>query len=722
MCELWERKMEKMNKKIDRGPTKAGDLECEVVRTVEAVGPMTGREATVTPSDFRARGRCRIGRGLGCLILTITLLPALVMPLVLGSTLTGSAHEASVFPVPPPTGDPAGDLAAINTAVAKAKAWQASQPRSADGLAAKVEVVLARGTYALCPTGSSTPAPPQGGGGQYCLQFTDWENLVFRGTGDETRIVLLDPDEGYIDFFQSRHVRVADLTLDMKTVPFTQGRIVAVHLNGINLASLDVQLDQGFQTFADPIYQFHDSNFLVIMDPLVARPKPGVPNFMRITFTPPPYSGGTFAWSVLLADGKTWRLTFEPTGSPPWRFTDPQHAPIVSGDRFVFVTRRPNSGIFATLSDTVTLAHVTIHAAGALTTGFVNNTGPLLIDDLDVRILPGSPRLISSDADGAHFQNNRGPVIIQNSSFQGMADDAIAIYSLATTITQVIAPGANGKVVDFSPRTILTGDRLQILDATNGAIRGTGMVTQADVFKCPPGVVLMCYNLTLDAVPAGTAAQDIAYIYNAAGTGASIHDNVFHAHRGNGILLFSPESSVADNEFTEVPNQGITVGPYHAAFIQGPVPDHVVVRGNSFHGGNVGSVDVLVTSVIAKSGVPGNQTNAVDGPSHVVITDNHFRDPAFPVMNIAVGDHINLSDDRVASDVASDVAATGAPAPAVRLTVGREITVQDLSVRAASGVTAAVEIDCGVTDVAPSRWTIRSGQIPPILDLRPQCR
>jgi hypothetical protein len=512
---------------------------------------------------------------------------------------------------------------------------------------------------------------------------------------------------------------VANLTLDMQTAPFTQGRIAAVHLDGVNLGSLDVQLDQGFQTFADPIYQFHDTNFLVVMDPAAARPKPGVPNFMRLAFTPPPYSGGTFAWGALLPDGKTWRLTFEPTGSPAWRFTDPSHPPIVPGDRFVFVTRRPNSGIMVTLSDTVTIAHVTIHAAGGLTTGFVQNTGPLLIDDLDVGIPSDSPRLISTDADGAHFQNDRGPVTIRNSSFQGMADDAITIYSLTTTINQVIASGANGKVVDYSPRIIREGDRLQILDATDGAIRGISTVAQAQTFRCPPGIVVTCYNLTLDAVPPGTTAQDIAYLYNAAGNGASIHDNVFHAHRGNGILLFSPDSSVVDNEFTEVPNQGITVGPYHAAFTQGPVPDHVVVRGNSFHGGDVGSVDVLVTSVIAKSGVLGNQTNAVDGPSHIAIADNVFHNPTYPAIDVAIGDHIHLSGDHIASDVA---AAAPAPAPAVLLAAGSEITVRDLSVRAASGVTAAVEIGCGVRNVVPSRWTIRSGQILPILDLRPQCQ
>jgi hypothetical protein len=384
----------------------------------------------------------------------------------------------------------------------------------------------------------------------------------------------------------------------------------------------------------------------------------------------------------------------------------------------VFVTRRPNSGIFASFCDTVTVAHVTIHAAGALTTGFVQNTGPLLVDDLDVSIPEGSPRLISTDADGAHFQNNRGPVTIRNSSFQGMADDAVAIYSLATTIKQVTTPGANGKVVDFSPRVIQEGDRLQILDATNGAIRGTGTVTQAQAFKCPAGVALMCFNLTLDAIPAGTAAEDLAYLDNAAGNGASIHDNVFRAHRGHGILLNAPGSIVSDNEFTGVPNDRIIIGPFHAAFSQGPVPDHVVVQRNSFRGGDVGSSDVLVASVIPKVGAVGGQTNAVDGPSHIIVTDNNFRNPALPAVDVEIGDHIDLSDERIVSNVA----ATAAPAPAVRLAAGSEIAVRDLSVRAAGGVTAAVEIGCGVTGVMPSRWTIRSGPIPPILDLRPQCR
>jgi hypothetical protein len=127
-------------------------------------------------------------------LLAVAFIAALAATAALTTAFADS--DAGVFHVPPPTGDPAADLAAINAALADAKAWQASQEKAPDELAAKVEVVLAPGTYNLCPAGSSTPAPPQGGGGSYCLQFIGWENLVFRGTGRETKIVLLDPDEG----------------------------------------------------------------------------------------------------------------------------------------------------------------------------------------------------------------------------------------------------------------------------------------------------------------------------------------------------------------------------------------------------------------------------------------------------------------------------------------------------------------------------------------------
>src|SRR5262249_49705199 len=50
---------------------------------------------------------------------------------------------------------------------------RAMQPKGADGLSAKVEVVLAPGTYRLCPDGGT---PAAWGAGKFCLRLNGWEN------------------------------------------------------------------------------------------------------------------------------------------------------------------------------------------------------------------------------------------------------------------------------------------------------------------------------------------------------------------------------------------------------------------------------------------------------------------------------------------------------------------------------------------------------------------
>jgi hypothetical protein len=649
-------------------------------------------------------------------------LAALGLPADLSTAFAAAPGDAGIFSVAAPTGDPAADLAAVEAALAKAKAWQAGQPKGADGLAAKTEVVLAAGTYRLCPTGGN---PPPRGAGRYCLQLNDWENLVFRGTANATKLVLLDPNDGYIFMFQSRHLALADLTFDFQVAPFIQGRVVAANTKGPALASIDVQVDDGFKGFADPFYQIPGAGFLTIMDPALARPKEGVPNFMRIAYRPPPYSNQELARGTLLADGKTWRLTYDPNGSPAWLFSDARHPPIVRGDRFVYVSRLPNSGVMAAFCDTVTLSHLTFRASGGLTTAFLENTGPLLVDHLNIGIPADSRRLISSNADGVHFQNNRGPIEVQYSNLQGMADDAIVVYAVSGTIHQVLAGGQNGKIVVYAQRRILPGDRLQIIDSTSGTIERVAAVTAVQQTKCPADINVACFGVNLDLVPASTKPGDITFVYNAAGTEVSIHNNVIQAHRGNGIFLGGSNSTVADNEFTYVPSNGITIGPDHAgllaglAGILGPVPDHVSIRHNSLTGGgpNSGRL-VLISSMIPKSGMRGNEAVAAEGPSDITISDNTFHNPATPAIDVVVGERIELANNKIMSDSPL----VRVPGPAVRFSAGSGLSVNGLVVGPANGISAAVELGCGVRPIDPTRWTIQSAPAPVLLDRRAQCR
>ena len=150
----------------------------------------------------------------------------------------------------------------------------------------------------------------------------------------------------------------------------------------------------------------------------------------------------------------------------------------------------------------------------------------------------------------------------------------------------------------------------------------------------------------------------------------------------------------------------------------GPVPDHIELRRNSFGVGATGSHDLLLTSAIPKAGNWAAGAIAVEGSSDIAIAENTFYNPVAPAIDVVVGARIDISNNKIVSDAF----VSSVPGPAVRLSAGAGFSVNGLSVGPASGITAAVEIDCGVRAIDPSRWSIQSGAIPRLLDRRPQCQ
>jgi hypothetical protein len=71
---------------------------------------------------------------------------------------------------------------------------------------------------------------------------------------------------------------------------------------------------------------------------------------------------------------------------------------------------------------------------------------------------------------------------------------------------------------------------------------------------------------TIDAMPARTTAGDGAYLYNAAGNGASIRHNVF-LHTATTEFSFSRPTALLPTMNSLRSNNGVTIG--HVAFNQG---------------------------------------------------------------------------------------------------------------------------------------------------------
>ena len=605
-----------------------------------------------------------------------------------------------------------------------AKAWQTSQQSGADGLPPLVSVKLAPGIYRVCDA-AAVPALPQTDS-FYCLNFSGLKNFQFVGSDSTSEIRIMEPYIGIALIDSAQNVTLAKMTFDYEVPPFLQGTVTGISYtsNGKTIETLNLQTDSSSQKFSDIAYnQLNSGNFIELIDSLRAAPKKNVPSYMPLLSNSSPFTDVNTAYATLLSDQITWQVRLDQNLG--WANLDPVHPQVSVGDRFVFKSLDPRSGgIMARFSDTITLSQLNIFGSASIATAFVDNTGPIVEDHVNVMIRPNSDRLISSNADGAHFQNDRGPITIQYSTYSAMGDDAIAIYSIGMNVWSVSS--ANQFVV-YAPRHIYNGDKFQFLDRNTGRIRGMAAATEAASFQCPSGYNY-CYNVTVDMMPQGVQAGDILYLYNAAGgSNVLIHNNLISDHRGNGILLLAPGSQVIDNKFLNSQTGVIMVGPFLPYYNQGPVPDHVSISGNVIDSGGIfyGQIangawsscagcyepQILVTSAIAG---PSGTVTALSGPSAITIEGNSFTNPVTPSVEVDSASGVSLLNNKFSSSLSI----IRIPGPAVLFNSGSALSVKGFTIEnLGSNLTSIIEINCpmgvsvsnivdnGVTDLVTDHQT-----------------
>jgi hypothetical protein len=210
-----------------------------------------------------------------------------------------------------------------------------------------VEIVLEAGTYLVQPERPRTD----------CFPIRQATNLVVRGAGKATRIMINDPASAGFSFGLSRNVSVRELTVDYDPVPFCQGTIRTV------------DVDAGwFELDVEPGYPTPD-------------------HFM------------TPRWEH--REARVWRF-----------FTADEHyrrnlAHMRAGDAYVHLARGHGSAVFAQGCDGIRIENVTIHAAPGLAVGMVANRGEIVVRRLEVRYASDTTRLLTTNADGVHCQQNR---------------------------------------------------------------------------------------------------------------------------------------------------------------------------------------------------------------------------------------------------------------------------------------------------------------------------
>ncbi|MBI5544162.1 MAG: right-handed parallel beta-helix repeat-containing protein [Deltaproteobacteria bacterium] len=485
---------------------------------------------------------------------------------------------------------------------------------------------------ASAPTG---PVVVQFDPGTYLLACRNASNqacLRFEGTASRTRDILIagqgaqlligNPNAGGFLVSNATNVTIANLTIDYVAPPFTQGTIVAVASSGIGAPSFDLHVDPGMPTIPaslcglmgtngsdSALGYYPNASFGVVMDAANGRA------IKRNAFP----GAAVLPTSCQHLSAMTWRIGITADVLPF----------IAAGDRYVQLLGRyyTKSAIWFDSCRDITVRDIAVRASGGVATLFTGNEGTILVDGLQVRFAAGSSRILTTNADGVHLQHNWAIPTIRNSYFEGMADDGINNYTIAS---YAMTTNGAGHLRISAQRPVRAGDWIEVINPDTGALRGGAVVASAT----PVSGSLV--DLTLDRPIAGievsssgtAASGDWVFDTSAAGPQAAIQNNFFGRHRGRDIVHHSAQSLIENNVFSDINWCAIQLTP-NFDFQEGPNAHSVTIRNNEFMGGDLPWLAQVVVTGTARSGIPQY------GPSDIHILENSFS--GSPTVNIEIG-------------------------------------------------------------------------------------
>jgi hypothetical protein len=492
------------------------------------------------------------------------------------------------------------------------------------------EVALEAGVYRVGPPGD----------GGYCFPVHEAQGLTIRGVGPETKLVVTDPKAGAFLLTGGKGVVLRDLTLDYDPVPFCQGSVRAVD---VEAGWFELEIEDGY-------------------------PTPDAANFVGAA---EPYG----KWGMIL-DRATRRIRagtpdhymtprWEARGGRVWRFlTAEEHyrrglAHMRVGDAYVHLARGYGGTVLAQGCEGLRIENVTVHASPGLAVGLVANSGEVVVHGLKVLFAPGTTRLLTTNADGVHCQQNRAGPVIEECVFEGMADDAINLYAPPNVLLEIRSP-TEWRV---SPNClVLPGERLQVLDPGTGRVRGE--VVAQNVQPEGRSFVLTLAEPFEDAVAgADHRTGDTLYNLSACGAGFRIRNNVMRGNRRYGCLLRAGDGLVEGNLFEDTTGAGVVL-TNEPDWPEGPVPWGITIRGNRFvRGGTcLGYADSPQGAALTARAVRLGHGLAEAMPLRdVTIEANEFVDCLGAAVFLGGTDGVVLRGNRVqASADAAQLRSTGA--------------------------------------------------------------
>jgi len=415
--------------------------------------------------------------------------------------------------------------------------------------------------------------------------LADARNIMIRG--DKANLIF-HGRQGCFHFYKCQNVTVEGLTIDWARPPFSMGNIIAADKKHFDIRVFDTYPVQG----GEPVQAFMDYN-----------PKTKLP--------------ARHGLDVYHSVARTELL------QPQVLRVHLNHEVDIQPDRWMLLRHEvySSNALQANHCKNVAIKNVTIYTAPGM--GFcARRTENISLNGYRILIKPGTDRLMSTTADGAHLMDCKGEVTIRNCTFEGMGDDAVNVGTLYLTIKKVvdkktIIAGHNLKLY----RTVLPGETMEFCDHQTLLPYAQRKVASAEQLKKDHLVRLTFEKALPDEVKINHVMGNMDLL-------PTVH--ISHCrvarNRARGFLLTTPDAKVEHCRFENCTSGGVWIHNEVVFFFQGVGGRNIVVRDNYFknclYGGPIGEGVLSAFSYLAdfkfppKPGIHRNivfANNVIDG-------------------------------------------------------------------------------------------------------------
>lgn len=461
--------------------------------------------------------------------------------------------------------------------------------------------------------------------GQGAQFFVSNPAVSFIHVFDSERVILRDFEVDYVERFSEGSTPAEDV---YRAITFSQGIIEDVDLGGNSITlkvDPSVTVAPGEEFFNDDT---NPSGTGYAIDPDVAgRLKAG--SQQRYL----PIYGRELATSQL---HKIY-------------FVDAQG--LEPGDRFVLQRRGQHNviGIFGQ-SNQVTLSSV---VAASSSSTFVSANRSSHINIIDSHAVIKAGRWKGINADAVHIQDNRAGVWVENSTFEGVGDDVSNLYSLPSTILNVVAPNVlDLATVNFSQiansydQRFQPGDKILFYDPIEGDVIREARVTSSETFRADVnGNNKIVSRVTFDQPISGATVSDnsdgnggalsgyrndIQVFNRALSKNGLIQNSAFSNSRRFGTFLMAENVQIVDSNYTGLQNSAIAAHN-QTSWPLGNIPRDILVQNNDFNFNGFGSeyLNDAHTRAVVSFKLDRYRDLVVQSHSHLIsnliIADNRFR-------------------------------------------------------------------------------------------------